>query len=50
MNSDATPPAIALLQEIWSALGGTADAAADVAIEPGTQDVGASLTVTFAIG
>jgi uncharacterized protein len=25
-------------------------AAADVAIEPGTQDVGASLTVTFAIG
>jgi uncharacterized protein YggE len=26
------------------------DAAADVAIEPGTQDVGASLTVTFAIG
>jgi crotonobetainyl-CoA:carnitine CoA-transferase CaiB-like acyl-CoA transferase len=32
MNSDATPPAIALLQEIWSALGGTADAAADVAV------------------
>ncbi len=26
------------------------EAAADVAIEPGTQDVGASLTVTFAIG
>ena len=25
-------------------------AAADVAVEPGTQDVGASLTVTFAIG
>ena len=26
------------------------EAAADVAIEPGTQDVGASLTITFAIG
>jgi uncharacterized protein YggE len=29
---------------------GAAEAAADVAVEPGTQDVGASLTVTFAIG
>jgi uncharacterized protein YggE len=29
--------------------GGAETAAADVAIEPGTQDVGASLTVTFAI-
>jgi uncharacterized protein YggE len=29
---------------------GAEEAVADVAIEPGTQDVGASLTVTFAIG
>jgi crotonobetainyl-CoA:carnitine CoA-transferase CaiB-like acyl-CoA transferase len=32
MNSDATPPAIALLQEIWLALGGSSDVAADVAV------------------
>ena len=30
--------------------GGFEAAAADVAVEPGTQDVGATLTVTFAIG
>ena len=45
MNSDATPPAIALLQEIWLALGGTAAAAVDVAIV-GEGDAASVFAVT----